>query len=57
MLYDTVTSSYIGGKNLSLMKSKEEFRLTSEGSKQQIMSAFTIAKHTGRTAVVITGIC
>lgn len=44
-LYDPVTSSCIGGKNLSLMKSREEFRLTSGGSKQQMTSVFTLAKH------------
>lgn len=46
MLYDAVTSSYIGGKNLSLMKSREKFRLTSEGFKQQMTSVFSLAKHT-----------
>lgn len=36
---------FIEGKNLSLMKSREKFRLTSEGSKQQRTSVFALAKH------------
>lgn len=46
MLCDPVTSSYIGGKNLSLIKSKEKFWFISEGSKQQMTSVFALAKHT-----------
>lgn len=45
MLYDPVTSSYIGGKNLSLLKPREKFWLISEGPKQQMTSVFALAKH------------
>lgn len=46
MLYDPMTSSYIGGKNPSLVKSREKFWLISEGSKQQMTSVFALAKCT-----------